>query len=149
MIKNELRMPNLAKNPTPIILLDYDAGDGNILRDRIDADKTQWTTTANYVYPIELQTIIAQNITLKMENQKLRQELQNATSYQSEFENVIELRDISRDQAKSEITKFFTDHYGDVIYPSDIAEALNLSYILVEEIIEELEDASQIRRTSK
>ncbi len=142
-------MPNVAKKPIPIIFQDYDASDGNILEAGIDADKTQRATPAYYVYPTELQTIIAQNIMLKMENQKLRQELRAAKGSQSEFEKIIELRDISRNQAKSEITQFFKNHHGDVIYPSDIAEALNLSYILVGEIIEQLEDAGQIRRTSK
>lgn len=60
-------------------------------------------------------------------------------------EEMLQLREIPREQAKEEIRKFFQDHHGEAIYPSDILEALHLDYDLVYEICEELEKEGKIK----
>jgi regulator of replication initiation timing len=87
----------------------------------------------------------AENEALKMENQQLKDKVgQNPLETQ-----IVKTRVISRKRAKEEISRFFVEHHGEVIYPSDIAEELNLSYFVVEEIIEDLENEGEIRRASK
>jgi regulator of replication initiation timing len=91
----------------------------------------------------------AENASLRMENQTLRKELENTQTPGSDPESVVDCREISHEQAKKEVDSFFSDHSGETIYPSDVADALNLSYLLVEEIIEELEDEGKIRRSDR
>ena len=50
---------------------------------------------------------------------------------------VIELREIGREQAKSEIVELFAS--GETLYYSDVADRLSLDYELVVEICRELE----------
>jgi len=60
-------------------------------------------------------------------------------------EEVLEIREIPRKQAKDEIRAFFKSHDGETIYPSDIMEALALDYDLVYEICEELEEEGKVK----
>ena len=88
-----------------------------------------------------------ENDNLKRENKVLRQKLEISSASDANPVDDDSIRDIPRAQAKREIADFFSEHRGEVIYPSDVAEELNLSYVLVEELVEELEDEGQIRRT--
>jgi hypothetical protein len=60
-------------------------------------------------------------------------------------EKIMQLREIPREQAKAEIRKFFQDHHGESVYPSDILDSLHLDYDLVCEICEELEKEGKIK----
>jgi hypothetical protein len=88
-----------------------------------------------------------ENNNLKRENKMLREKLEISFTGQVNPVDDIETRDIPRTQAKHEIASFFADHRGEVIYPSDVAAELNLSYLLVEEVIGELEDEGKIRQS--
>jgi hypothetical protein len=91
------------------------------------------------LYSTAFQELKRENERLQMENNNLREALQSSNP-----DGTLELRDISRRQAKEEITEYFKKHHGKVIYPSDVSIELNISYLLVEEIIEELLDEGQI-----
>ena len=58
---------------------------------------------------------------------------------------VIELKEISRAEAKQEIIEYFKTHHGESIYSYQITEALKIEMDLVEEILDELEKESQIK----
>jgi|WetSurMetagenome_2_1015567.scaffolds.fasta_scaffold425457_3 DUF971 family protein len=60
-------------------------------------------------------------------------------------EKILEIREISREQAKEEIRAFFKAHHGESIYPSDVMEALALDYDIVYEICEELEKEGAVK----
>ncbi len=55
-------------------------------------------------------------------------------------------RKISRTQAKKEIGAYFAQRDGQVVYPSDVAEDLNLDYDLVLTEINELEKESKVSK---
>jgi len=90
-----------------------------------------------------------ENASLRMENQTLKKELETTQVPGSDPESAVDCRDVSYEQAKKEVDSFFSDHSGETIYPSDVADVLNLSYLLVEEIIEELKDEGKIRRSDR
>ena len=56
-------------------------------------------------------------------------------------------RKLSKAQAKNEIRAYFAQHDGQVVYPSDIAEKLNLDYDSVLAAINELEKEGKIAKT--
>jgi hypothetical protein len=87
-----------------------------------------------------------ENTNLKRENKMLREEIE-ASRNQADPPGDIHLRDIPHEQAKKEIADFFSERQGKVIYTSDVAAELNLSYLLVEEVIGELEDEGEITRS--
>ena len=130
--------------PAPLHFEQYNANSGRNFAVIYDAVKTPWDRGFDPLLLAELQKVKNENCTIKMENQELHKKLQ---AVNPQIEDVIELRDISREQAKTEVTKYFKDHHGETVYPSDIAEALNLSYLIIEEIIEELENEGQVGRT--
>jgi hypothetical protein len=45
----------------------------------------------------------------------------------------------------SDIKQYFEKHHGEILYPSDVAKALNLPYDLVERLFNELELSGKIR----
>ena len=55
-------------------------------------------------------------------------------------------RKVSKTQAKREIRAHFAQHDGQVVYPSDIAEDLNLDYDLVSVAINELEKEGRVSK---
>ena len=59
----------------------------------------------------------------------------------------VSTRAISDDDARKEIKGYFEELHGETIYPSDIADALNLEYEMVVRLIQELCDAGEIAAT--
>lgn len=55
-------------------------------------------------------------------------------------------RKLSKAQAKNEIRAYFAQRDGQVVYPSDIAEVLNLDYDLVLVAINDLEKEGKIAK---
>ncbi len=55
-------------------------------------------------------------------------------------------RILPRAKVRALIKQFFAEHDGEVIYPSDVAEALNLSHETVERAIVELEADGKIAK---
>lgn len=58
---------------------------------------------------------------------------------------VVELRDISYEDAKAEITQYFSDHHGQDLDADDIQDALRIDIDTVIQVCEELEQEGQIR----
>ena len=114
--------------------IEYDGSSGEEFAS--ESVRARWTATHVDMLVAKYQELKEENEILRMKNQKLNQELETARA-QSDSEALIEARDLPRDEAKKEIAQFFDENRGEVIYPSDVAEALNLSYFLVEEIIED------------
>jgi len=54
--------------------------------------------------------------------------------------------EMPREEAKTAIQTYFDTHHGEKIYPSDIWETLNINYILIQELIEELEGEGKVRQ---
>jgi hypothetical protein len=84
-----------------------------------------------------------ENVDLRVENTALKEKV--AVMQHNSAEKIMQLREIPREQAKAEIRKFFQDHHGESVYPSDILESLHLDYDLVYEICEELEKEGKIK----
>jgi hypothetical protein len=89
-----------------------------------------------------IDTLYNEIIRLRRENQQLREQVAAMKTNNAE---ILEIREVSKKQAKKEIRKFFKDHHGEQIYPSDIMEALAIDYDLVYEICEELEKSGEIK----
>jgi hypothetical protein len=51
------------------------------------------------------------------------------------------------DAAKVIVKKYFADHDGEVIYASDVADALNLRYDIIEEAISALEAEGKVAKS--
>ena len=60
-------------------------------------------------------------------------------------DDVVELRDIPKEQAKIEIKEFFAQHHGENLYASDIEEKLLIDFDLIMECMGELERDGEIR----
>ena len=56
-------------------------------------------------------------------------------------------RKVSKTQTKKEIRAYFAQHDGQVVYPSDIVEDLNLDYDLVLVAINDLEKEGKVAKT--
>jgi hypothetical protein len=54
------------------------------------------------------------------------------------------VRTLSEEDAKKEIKSFFEANHGEILYPSDVSDALNLDYEFVERIVWELENEGKI-----
>ena len=52
---------------------------------------------------------------------------------------------VPREKMVEIIKKYFEDHHGESIYPSDLAEEFGFSYLSVQSIIDELEQKGMIR----
>lgn len=59
-------------------------------------------------------------------------------------QGILEIRDISYDQAKSEIRQFFLDHHGEEFTAADIEELLGVEFEMALAICEELENEGKI-----
>ena len=86
-----------------------------------------------------------ENALLKAKNADLEEEIAAMQANYAEAE-VLEIRDIPRDQAKQEIKDYFEAHHGEDIYPSDVMEALFLDYDLISELCNELQREGKIER---
>ena len=58
---------------------------------------------------------------------------------------VVELRDIPKDQAKAEIKEFFKEHHGENLHASYIEEELLIDFDMVMECMGELESEGAIK----
>ena len=61
----------------------------------------------------------------------------------------VEVREISYEQAKSEICLYFNDHHGEEISPSDIEMALGIDFEIASAICIELVNEEQIKKRRK
>jgi hypothetical protein len=113
-----------------------------------DAGRIPWDPYDVGMLRVQYDKVKEEKDRLQKEVETLQQQLKAAQACQSDPEPVIELRDVSRKKAKAEIAKFFKKRHGEVIYASDVADELNLSYLLVEEIVKELEDEGKIKRAT-
>jgi hypothetical protein len=82
-----------------------------------------------------------ENVLLHEELERIKQRLLELEEKVSK-ENVIVLRDITREEAKEEIQKLFMS--GRTLYYSDIAEELRLDLELVVDICRELQENKKI-----
>lgn len=85
-----------------------------------------------------------QNAQLLAENAALKEKVAAMQAIDS-AKDLLEIRDIPREQAKAEIKAYFESHHGESIYPSDIMENLRLDYDLIGELCDELEKEGKIR----
>ncbi len=60
-------------------------------------------------------------------------------------DEILELRDISRDQAKKEIAAYFEDHHGETFNEADLQEALKISIWMIIDVCTELEAEGEVR----
>jgi len=60
----------------------------------------------------------------------------------------IEARDITDEQAKEEIKKWFEDRHGEILFPSDVADELSLDYDVVVRLLTDLENEGKVRSAS-
>ena len=65
-------------------------------------------------------------------------------TYSIELVEHVVLRDVPRDQMKTEIQQYYDDHPGKGIYPSDVALALRFSSLTTFEITQELAEEGTI-----
>lgn len=71
--------------------------------------------------------------------------LQEIYHMENPDDEILELRDISRDQAKKEIAAYFEDHHGEIFNEADLQEALKISIWMIIDICTELEEGGEIR----
>jgi len=83
---------------------------------------------------------------LKQKLKKVEKVVGRLTKKMENIENdYIEIRDISYDQAKEEIAKYFKEHDGENIDPGDIEENLGIEFDMAFTICEELEAEGKIK----
>ena len=63
-------------------------------------------------------------------------------------DQIVEIRDVSDATAKKEVSTFFGQHHGEILYPSDVAEVLRLDYDQVKKAIEALNKEGKIAGVS-
>ena len=61
---------------------------------------------------------------------------------------IVDLRDVSRDQAKKEIKEYFEAHHGENLYSHDITQALCIELEMVDDVLAEMERDGQIKEVS-
>jgi DNA-binding MarR family transcriptional regulator len=134
-----MKMGTLTSQNDKIFFYDinFDASPGKEADFPYKSDSSAWDLT-------QVEMLLMEYQQLKKENLHLRRQIEESHACQDAKTNV--LREIPVKQAKKEIRKYFNDHHGSVLYPSDIADALNLSYLLVDDLIRELEDEGEIKR---
>ncbi len=71
--------------------------------------------------------------------------LQEIYHMENPDQEILELRDISRRQAKEEIASYFADHHGNKFDEADLQEALKISIWMIVDICEELEKEGRIK----
>ncbi len=87
--------------------------------------------------------IVQDYLQLLAENTALKEKI--AAMQATNSADLLEIRDITREQAKAEIKAYFESHHGETIYPSDIMENLHLDYDLIWELCDELEKEGKIK----
>lgn len=90
--------------------------------------------------------------TLLAQVKELSRKLDEATSRIEKIEDlrveptVVEIREVTRSEAKKHIKNYFATHGEKVLFPSDVAIALLLDYDVVESLMHELETDGQIEK---
>jgi len=79
---------------------------------------------------------------LRSEVSKLEKELDEIK--RANKPHLIVLREISREDAKKEILGLLDNLKGEQIYPSDIADKLSIDFLMVMDILDELEKEEEI-----
>jgi len=79
---------------------------------------------------------------LRSEVSKLEKELDEIK--RANKPHIIVLREISREDAKKEILGLLDNLKGEQIYPSDIADKLSIDFLMVMDILDELEKEEEI-----
>lgn len=100
------------------------------------------------------QTIFPQGTTPKLadidmlhsEVSKLKKELDEIKK--ADKSHIIVLREISREDAKKEIVELLDNLKGEQIYPSDMADKLSIDFLMVMDILDELEQEEEIEVVS-
>ena len=88
---------------------------------------------------------------IEQNRQRDRERIEALEKVVAELQEVIvvcrgALRKIPKTQATGEIRAYFAQHDEQVVYPSDVAEDLNLDYDLVMEAINELEKKGKVSK---
>ena len=99
-------------------------------------------TTVTVVYDAQLQNEVE---TLKKEVQELKEAFLQQSQAGRYLSHIVELRDISYDQAKQEIAKYFEAHHGENIDAADLQEALGIEIEIAIQVCEELEKEAKIK----
>ncbi|MCK4486484.1 MAG: hypothetical protein KAU38_06970 [Desulfobacterales bacterium] len=94
------------------------------------------------VYDAQLQNEVE---TLKKEVQELKEAFLQQSQAGKYLSHIVELRDISYDQAKQEIAKYFEAHHGENIDAADLQEALGIEIEIAIQVCEELEKEAKIK----
>ncbi|MBW1925402.1 MAG: hypothetical protein JRF59_09095 [Deltaproteobacteria bacterium] len=100
------------------------------------------------IAPPELVTVVADNRRLETMERKieaLNKKIQEFEEIVQDAVQVIELRDLSEDEAKREIEEYFKAHHGEVIDPARLQEELGIDIELACEICDELETEGKIK----
>lgn len=99
-------------------------------------------TTVTVVYDAQLQSRIE---ALEKEVQDVKQALLQQSQAGKFPGHVIELKDISYEEAKHEIAEYFEAHHGQNIDPADLQEALGIEIEIAIQACEELEKEGKIK----
>ena len=88
---------------------------------------------------------------LEEENRSYRQrietlERQMAELFEARAESEPQVRKISKARGRREVEAYFKEHQDKIIYPSDVADALGLSFDFVAVVIEDLEEQGRITK---
>ena len=100
------------------------------------------TTPVIYCRQEEVVSRKLQDIAMKLDNIISRIEKIESVL---EADEILECRNISKEEAKKEIKAYFEEHHGENFYASDIEDNLGIEYDLVMEIFEELESEREIK----
>ena len=73
-------------------------------------------------------------------------ERQMAELFEARAESEPQVRKIPKAQGRREVEAYFKEHQDKIIYPSDVADALGLSYDFVAVVIEGLEEQGRITK---
>ena len=110
------------------------------------------TSTAQIVIrPAGAESLELIHAVVEQDRQRDRQRIESLEREVAELREAVGLdrpapRKMSKTQAKKEIGAYFAQRDGQVVYPSDIAEDLNLDYDLVLIAINELEKDSKVSK---
>jgi hypothetical protein len=103
---------------------------------------TSATTSPVFIYDAGTSDRISR---IEEDLREVKAMLQEIYNMGNKHHEVLELRDISRHQAKKEIASYFEDHHGETFNEADLQEALKISIWMVIDICEELEKEGKIK----
>jgi|GEM_PF-3485249 len=108
---------------------------------RIESN-TMATTAIEIVYNAQINARLSRIEDDLREVKAMLQQFYNAEHLENEL---LELRDIPRDQAKEEIAKYFENHHGDSFDEATLQDALKVSIWTIIDVCDELEKEGRIR----